>query len=138
MLFKGLLGKICVGVCGGGSISHFKIKGCEGNACPPTPKLACVLITVACSQDSLTKSNPNSIFLILNPNYVQVQSEIHQKQIPNLGANAFPNSFMATPGPTIAKGTEYRGVNPYSSVRLFNRDQFWSTQAKPPRNNQGE
>ena len=47
-----------------GGISHSKIKGCGGNAFLPTLILACVLLTVACSLDCLTKSNPNGIFLI--------------------------------------------------------------------------
>ena len=38
------------GVCRGGG-RHFKVKGCGGNACPPTPILACVLLTIACFQD---------------------------------------------------------------------------------------
>ena len=35
----------CVCVCVGGG-SHFKIKGCGGNACPPTLILACVHSTL--------------------------------------------------------------------------------------------
>ena len=58
---------VCVGG-GSGNRSHFKVKGCEGNACPPTLILACVLPTVACSLDYITKSNPDGIFLILNAN----------------------------------------------------------------------
>ena len=79
MLLTELLGKtgvvvvvvvyVCVCVCGGGG--DFKIKRCGGNACPPTLILACVLPTVACSLDCLTKANPDGIFLILNANSVR-------------------------------------------------------------------
>ena len=81
VLLTGLLGKtgsgggvvvvvvvVCVWV-GGGAIS--KIKGCGGNACPPTLILACFLPTVACSLHCLTKANPDGIFLILNANSVR-------------------------------------------------------------------
>ena len=47
---------MCVSVGGGGV--EAKIKGCGGNACPPTLILACVLPTVACSLDRLTKQTP--------------------------------------------------------------------------------
>ena len=52
---------MCMCVCGGGggldeAISKFK--GAGGIACPPTLILACVLPTVACSLDCLTKANP--------------------------------------------------------------------------------
>ena len=56
---------------GGRGWSHFKIKGCGGNACPPTLILACVLPTVACSLHCLTKANPDGIFLIFNANSVR-------------------------------------------------------------------
>ena len=61
------------GVCAYGGMGykgHFIIKGCGGNACPPTLILACVLPTVACSLDCLTKANPDGISLILNANSV--------------------------------------------------------------------
>ena len=56
VLLTGLLRKIgvvvlVVLVCVGGGGRHFKVKGCGGNACPPTPILACVLLTIACFQD---------------------------------------------------------------------------------------
>ena len=57
-------GGVCVCVWGGGAVgwSHFKIKGCVGNACPATLILACVLPTVACSLDRLTKQTPTVSF----------------------------------------------------------------------------
>ena len=65
-------------VCGGG-LSHFKIKGCRGNATPPMPILACVLPTMACSLDYLTKANPDSICLILNANSVRNSLEANSE-----------------------------------------------------------
>ena len=69
-------GGVCVCVWGGG-VCGFKIKGCGGNACPPT--LACVLPSVACSLHCLTKANPDGIFLILNANSVRNSLEANSK-----------------------------------------------------------
>ena len=88
VLLTGLLGKtgvvvvvvvvvVCVCVCVGGGVCGFKIKGCGGNACPPT--LACVLPSVACSLHCLTKANPDGIFLILNANSVRNSLEANSK-----------------------------------------------------------
>ena len=98
------------GVCVSGG-SHFKIKGCKGNACPPTLILACVLSTVACTLDWHTKSNPDCIFLILNANLVEIRLII----ILNLGA--FPNSSVATLRVHHRRGyRQRRGKHPFYSA----------------------
>ena len=62
---------MCGGGGGGRGVKPFEIKGCGGNACPPTLIFACVLPTVAGSLHCLTKANPDGIFLIFNANSVR-------------------------------------------------------------------
>ena len=68
---------------GGGVLKPFKIKGCGGNACPPTFILACVQPTVACSLHCLAKANPDGIFLKFNSvrNSLEAYSEFRCKCI---------------------------------------------------------
>ena len=47
---------------GGGGEAISKLKGAGANACPPTLILVCVLPTVACSLDCLTKATPTVSF----------------------------------------------------------------------------
>ena len=64
---------------GGGDEAISKLKGAGGIACPPTLILACVLPTVACSLDCLTKANPDGIFLILKANSVRNSLEAYSE-----------------------------------------------------------
>ena len=93
---------MCMCVCVGGldeAVSKFK--GAGGIACPPTLILACVLPTVACSLDCLTKANPDGIFLILNANSVrnslEANSEFRCKCISKHmeKISSVPNNFIS-------------------------------------------
>ena len=64
---------------GGGGEAISKLKGAGGNACLPTLILVCVLPTVACSLNCLTKANPDGIFLILNANSVRNSLEANSE-----------------------------------------------------------
>ena len=100
-------------MCVGGGCSHFKIKGCGGNACPPTLILACVLPTVTCSLDCLTKSNPDGIFLILNANSVRNSLEANSE----FRCKCIPNSSVATPRVHHRQGhRQQRGKHPFYSA----------------------
>ena len=75
-------------VCGGGggggggggrdeAIS--KLKGAGATRALPRSYLACVLPSMACSLDCLTKANPDGIFLILNANSVRNSLEANSE-----------------------------------------------------------
>ena len=89
----------------GGGLSRFKIKGCGGNACPPTLILACVLPTVACSLHCLTKANPDGIFLILNANSVRNSLEANS-ELRCKGISKFIRGHPTGPSPPRVPTTE--------------------------------
>ena len=104
---------VCVGVGVGGEGSHFKIKGCGGNACPPTIIFAYVLPTVACSLDCLAKANPDGILLIFNATSVRNSLEANSE----LRCKCISNFSVTTPRVHHRQGyRQQRGKRPFYSA----------------------